>query len=99
MAAAYRAIEVVDGLDAPDRFAEHRTEIDILATDVVMSKMNGKILYEKIRKIRSDMKALYMSGYTKDIIVGMGIMDDEFSFITNPVVTHELLIGIRGILY
>ena len=40
-----------------------------------------------------------MSGYTKDIILGMGIMDDEFSFITNPVVTHELLIGIRGILY
>jgi PAS domain S-box-containing protein len=96
--AGYRVIEAVDGRDALDKFTEHRTEIDILATDVVMPKMNGKSLYEEIRKIRPDMKVLFMSGYTKDIIMERGIMEDEFSFIYKPVTSGELLKKMREIL-
>ncbi len=77
--AGYCIIEAVDGQDALDKLMEHRAEVDILATDVVMPKIDGKTLYEEIRKIRPDMKALFMSGYTKDIIVERGILDDEFS--------------------
>ena len=96
--AGYRVIEAVDGQDALDKFTEHRTEVDILATDVIMPKMNGKSLYEEIRKFRPDMKVLFMSGYTKDIIVERGILEDEFSVITKPVTSYELLTRIREIL-
>jgi len=96
--AGYRVIEAVDGRDALDKFTEHRTEVDILATDVIMPKMNGKSLYDEIRKVRPDMKVLFMSGYTKDIIVKRGIMDDEFSLLTKPVTSHELLKRMREIL-
>jgi len=96
--AGYKVIEAVDGRDALDKFTEHRTEVDILATDVIMPKMNGKSLYEEIRKIRPDMKVLFMSGYTKDIIVERGILEDEFSVITKPVTSYELLKKVREIL-
>jgi hypothetical protein len=44
------------------------------------------------------MKVLFMSGYTKDIIVERGILDDEFSYITKPVKSFELLKLVRDIL-
>jgi CheY-like chemotaxis protein len=96
--AGYRVIEAVDGLEALDRFMEHMEQVDILATDVVMPRMNGKSLYEEIRKVRPDIKVLFMSGYTKDVVVGKGIMDDESGYITKPVIPHELLKKIRQIL-
>ncbi len=96
--AGYRIIEAVDGQDALDKFLEHRGEVDILATDVIMPKIDGKNLYEKIRKIRPDMKALFMSGYTKDIIVERGILEDESSFMTKPVTSSELLRKVRDLL-
>jgi CheY-like chemotaxis protein len=63
-----------------------------------MPKMDGKKLYEEIKKLRPDMKVLFMSGYTKDIVIERGIIDDEVSFITKPVMPSELLIGLRKIL-
>jgi two-component system, cell cycle sensor histidine kinase and response regulator CckA len=45
-----------------------------------------------------DMKVLFISGYTKDIIVERGILEDEFSVITKPVTSHELLKKMREIL-
>ncbi|MRR06088.1 MAG: PAS domain S-box protein [Deltaproteobacteria bacterium] len=96
--AGYKIVEAVDGEDALDKFMEHMADVDILVTDVVMPKIDGKILYEKIRKIRPDMNVLFMSGYTKDIIVERGILDDEFSYITKPVKSFELLKLMRDIL-
>jgi PAS domain S-box-containing protein len=91
----YRIIEAIDGQDALDKFREHMTDVDILVTDVVMPKLGGKILYEEIRKIRPDMKVLFMSGHTKDIIEERGMMDGKLSFLTKPVKTLELLKLVR----
>jgi two-component system cell cycle sensor histidine kinase/response regulator CckA len=77
---------------------EHQTEVDILATDVIMPKIDGKSLYEEIRKIRPEMKALFMSGYTKDIVMGKGIIEDEHSFVNKPAMSSELLKKLRTIL-
>jgi DNA-binding NtrC family response regulator len=96
--AGYKIVEALDGRDALDKFMERQAEVDILATDVVMPKNDGKSLYEEIRKIRPDMKVLFMSGYTKDIIVERGILEDEFSYMTKPVTSSELLKKVRDIL-
>lgn len=94
----YTVIEAVDGQDALDKFLEHNEEIDILATDMVMPRMNGKSLYEEIRKVRPDMKVLFMSGYTKEMILERCNMEDEFSVLTKPITQHKLLRKIREIL-
>jgi PAS domain S-box-containing protein len=96
--AGYRVIEAVDGGDALEKFTEHMAEVDMLSTDVIMPRMNGKLLYEEIRKVRPDMKVLFMSGYTKDIIVERGIIDDEYCVVTKPVTSRKLLTRIREIL-
>ena len=96
--AGYKIIEALDGQDALDKFMEHQTEVDILVSDVIMPKIDGKRLYEEIRKIRPDMKVLLMSGYTNDIFVERGIMENEYSFITKPVTPSNLLKTVRDIL-
>lgn len=94
----YTIIQAVDGQDALDKFMKHQSEVSILITDVIMPKINGKRLYEEIRKIRPDMKVLMMSGYTKDVIIERGILEDEYSFMTKPVKPYDLLKTLRHIL-
>jgi PAS domain S-box-containing protein len=96
--AGYRVVEAVDGQDALDKFMERMAEVDIVVTDVVMPKTDGKTLYEEIGKIRPDMKVLFMSGYTKDIVLERGILEDAFNYITKPVKSFELLKLTREIL-
>jgi len=96
--AGYKIIEAVDGQNALDKFMEHQTEVDILVSDVIMPKIDGKRLYEEIRKIRPDMKVLLMSGYTNDIFIERGIMENEYSFMTKPVMPSDLLKTMRDIL-
>jgi signal transduction histidine kinase len=96
--AGYRVVEAVDGQDALDKFIEHMAEVDIVATEVIMPKIDGKSLYEEIRKIRPDMKVLFMSGYAKDTILERGILDDEFCYVTKPIKSFDLLKKVREVL-
>ena len=96
--AGYTVIEATNGQDALEKLIKCQAAVDILVSDVIMPKMDGKKLYEEIKKLRPDMKVLFMSGYTKDIVIERGIIDDEVSFITKPVMPSELLIGLRKIL-
>jgi two-component system cell cycle sensor histidine kinase/response regulator CckA len=96
--AGYRVVEAVDGQDAIDKFMEHTADVDILVTDVVMPKIDGKSLYEEIRKSRPDMKVLFISGYAKDVMVARGILDEKFGYISKPVKSFELLTLVRDIL-
>jgi len=64
--------------------------IDILLTDVVMPGMSGKELWEKVRNMRPDLKVIYMSGYTADVISRQGVLDDGIYFIQKPFTTAAL---------
>ena len=63
-----------------------------------MPKIDGKRLFEEIRKIRPDMKVLLMSGYTNDVFVERGILEDEYNFMAKPVMPSDLLKKLRNIL-
>jgi PAS domain S-box-containing protein len=63
---------------------QHKGIIHILLTDVIMPEMNGKELYLKLRVERPDMKVLYMSGYTSNVIGQHGILDKGVNFIQKP---------------
>ncbi|HOP41338.1 MAG TPA: ATP-binding protein, partial [Geobacteraceae bacterium] len=96
--AGYTVIAAVDGSDALNKFFSHEMNVDILVTDVIMPKLDGKRLIEKIREVRPGMKVLFMSGYTKDLFVQRGILDKEFNFLSKPVSATELLKAVRDIL-
>ena len=54
--------------------------VDLLLTDVVMPGMNGKELYNKMVEKLPDLKVLYMSGYTNNVITPHGVVDEEVAF-------------------
>jgi PAS domain S-box-containing protein len=96
--AGYTVLIAVDGLDAIQRFKENADRIDLLIVDVVMPGKNGKEVYEEVKAIKSDVKVLFASGYTRDILVSKGVHDDDFNFIAKPVSPTELLIKLRELL-
>lgn len=93
--AGYKVITAVNGKDALEEFSTRLSDVDLLVTDVIMPKMDGKRLFEEIKVIRPHIKVLFISGYTKDVFVERGILDEEFSFIMKPVSSSALLAGVR----
>ncbi|MBF0468999.1 MAG: transporter substrate-binding domain-containing protein [Desulfamplus sp.] len=77
---------------------KHSEEIDLLITDVVMPKMNGRELVEKILEIAPDISYLFISGYTANLIARHGILDKEPHFLQKPFSIDELSKKIRKIL-
>jgi len=66
--------------------------------DVIMPKKNGKEVYYEIKKISPDIKALFMSGYTADVMHKQGIIEKGFKFILKPFSPIKLLEKIREVL-
>jgi len=80
----YLVLTAADGNDALEKFEEHKNRIDIVILDVVMPGKNGKEVYDRIIEIRPEMKVLFTSGYTSDIISRKGISSNEFDFLEKP---------------
>ncbi len=94
----YRVIEAMDGEEAIEKFKENQSTIDLLLFDVIMPKMNGKIAYEEIKKIQPDIKAIFLSGYTANVIHKKGILEEGINLILKPVSPIKLLNKIREVL-
>jgi signal transduction histidine kinase len=94
----YTVIEAIDGDDALARFDEHKESITLLITDVVMPKRSGIEVFEEIKKFSPEMKALFMSGYSKDITRVKGILNTSVNFLQKPVSPNTLLKKVREIL-
>lgn len=71
---------------------------DILLTDVVMPRMNGKELFIQISKHYTSLKVLYMSGYPDDIIAHHGVLDEQAHFIQKPFTSLTILEKVRNVL-
>ncbi len=91
----YTVIEAADGEEAIAKFKEHQGRIQLLLLDVLMPGMSGKEVYDEIRNDGRDVKAIFMSGYTADIIHKKGILDEGLNFISKPVTPIELLKKVR----
>jgi len=77
---------------------EHPGDIHLLITDVVMPKMNGRELAEQLTAIRPNLKCLYMSGYTADVIAHRGILYEGVNFIQKPFGSDDLAARVRQVL-
>ncbi|MBA4418962.1 MAG: hypothetical protein C0392_13805, partial [Syntrophus sp. (in: bacteria)] len=94
----YRVIEAADGEDAILKFMKQKNEIALVILDVVMPRMNGKEVYEELRKARPDIKVLFTSVYTGDVVFDKGIHDEAVDFISKPLLPDDLLLKVRAVL-
>lgn len=94
----YKVIEAVDGGDAINKFREHKDKIQLLILDVIMPTKNGKETYDAIKTVKPDIKALFVSGYCKDIIKETYISEEGLNFISKPVSPIEILKKVREVL-
>ncbi|WP_321418539.1 ATP-binding protein [uncultured Desulfobacter sp.] len=76
----------------------HGSKIDLLLTDVIMAKMNGKGLADILQRDFPSLKILYMSGYTANVIAHRGILDEGVMFLQKPFSKEALAQKIRDIL-
>ncbi len=73
-------------------------EIELLMTDVVMPYMSGGELAERLLQLRPEMKVLFTSGYTDDMILRDKIINNDAHFLSKPYTPRSLAVKIRGIL-
>lgn len=81
-----------------DFAAKYRDRIDLLMTDVVMPGMTGPELADRLHALHPEMKILFTSGYTRNVIAHHGIVDDNLEFIAKPYTIQALAAKIREVL-
>ncbi len=94
----YRVITATNPLEALEMPETRAGGIDLLITDVVMPEMNGRDLSLEIKSIYPNIKCLYMSGYTADVIANRGVLDQGFNFIQKPFSNHDIGVKVRAVL-
>ena len=96
--AGYTVLTAASGADALLVLERYEEPVHLTVTDVVMPGMGGRNLAEQFDRTRPGMKVLYMSGYTADVIVRQGVLDETMPFISKPFTVAELLRKVRDVL-
>ena len=91
----YKVIDAVDGEDAVKKFVENDNDVQLLILDVIMPKRDGREVYEDIRRTRPDVKVIFTSGYSEDVIRRKGILEEKTDLLQKPFSPKELLRRVR----
>ena len=94
----YRVLAASAPVEALRLSEEHRGKIHLLLTDVVMPGMSGRQLAEKIAEMRPATRALFMSGYTDEVIVHHGVLEPGVYFLQKPITPDSLARKLREVL-
>jgi len=94
----YRVIDAADGAVAMQIAVAHEGMIHLLLTDVIMPGMNGRELAQRISEIRPNVKILYMSGYTENVIGRNGTLDAGVRLLQKPFTLRDLKSKVREVL-
>jgi PAS domain S-box-containing protein len=87
-----------DGAEALRLVHDRTPHIDLVATDVVMPNMSGRDLADRLRKERSGLKVLFMSGYTDDTLLRHGVYEAREAFLQKPFALQAFASKVREIL-
>ena len=91
----YKVIEARDGVEALAVADRVQDGIDLVLTDVVMPRMSGRELAERLRQARPEVKVIFMSGYTDDVLVRTGALSPGMSFLQKPLRPDALAAKVR----
>lgn len=94
----YTVIEARGAADAIQIMEAQKEQIDLVLTDVLMPGMKGRELMSRLSELRSDLKVLYMSAYTEDAAINIGVLNPGTDFIEKPFGPEDLAIKVRGVL-
>jgi signal transduction histidine kinase len=91
----YNVIEASNGEEALRIYERRGSEIQLVLTDMVMPRMSGRELGEKLRALSPTLKIIYMSGYTDDVLVRTGALGPGMSFLQKPLRPEILAAKVR----
>ncbi len=91
-------LEASNGNDALGVFHEYGEKIGLLILDVVMPGKNGKEVFDEIARTAPGVKAIFMSGYTGDVVIGKGVQRNSVDFLEKPLSAAKLLVKVREVL-
>jgi len=94
----YNINEADNGQAALKLIKKESLKPDLIVTDLMMPKLNGKEFIEKVRKVYPDVKVIYVSGYTENHIVHNGMLKKDINFIQKPFSVKTLATNIRKVL-
>jgi two-component system cell cycle sensor histidine kinase/response regulator CckA len=94
-AEGYRILAAGDGSEAQELVRRSPERIDLLLTDVVMPRMSGNDLARALAAQHPEMRVLYMSGYTSDVISHHGVLDEGVMFLQKPFTPAALSKRVR----
>jgi two-component system, cell cycle sensor histidine kinase and response regulator CckA len=94
----YTILSVGDPEEALVLCAEHPRDIHLLLTDVILPKMDGRMLSRRVSLIRPSLRVLYVSGYTENAIVHHGVLDHGIHFLQKPFSMDALAQKVREVL-
>ena len=94
----YRILSAGTPGEAIQLAEKYTGDIHLLITDVIMPEMNGRDLAKRILSLYPNLKRLFMSGYTADVIAHHGVLDENVNFIQKPFSVEDLTAKVREVL-
>lgn len=94
----YRVLAAGNGEEAMVLAQKHEGPIHLLVSDVVMPGLNGRQPADRFSHIRPEAKVLFTSGYTEDVIIHRGVLEDGIAFLIKPYTPRILGTKVREIL-
>ena len=94
----YTVLAAANGDEALAASRSHQGVIDLMVTDVVMPRMSGREVAERVGQQRPALKVLFVSGYTDDAVVRHGVVEDTVSFLHKPFTPDTLARRVREVL-
>jgi PAS domain S-box-containing protein len=96
--AGYTVLAASSGDEALALAAAHRGRLDLVICDVVMGGMNGRVAVDRLREAQPGLRALFISGYTHEIISQRGVLASGVEFLPKPFTPNVLLARLREVL-
>jgi signal transduction histidine kinase/ActR/RegA family two-component response regulator len=94
----YRVIEAASAPEAISLAGAEPGQVHLLVSDVIMPELDGRALADQLRAARPGLRALFVSGYSNEVISSRGVLDQGLRLLRKPFTSDELLAKVRAVL-